>query len=431
MKNILSIAPIAALVVSSVFATSFTGSAEVKSSFNFDDKTYGIGNVSGTELKQSWAIDSGDGSSTGAEKFYAEIAGTWSASFNPKGDKVTGNVTPAISLSVDKANIVYDKLSVSILGSGAFNGNVKNFKYKVNGADGANTEKDLVGELKMTDKAGLSFTYDSKFTAGFGIKGDVDAVKNETFVRFDVAEMAISESVKVKGAAALALKAVDGKVDLRGTIKGSYTADPVTVVVASDLQYTEDKFNAEVYGKLGYSPVSVEAYFSTANILSAKASAKFSHVTVSAFGYDLTDENLIAFGDKVEYKQDPFEASVEATYQPKTSSLTSALAGKYTAEKFVVEGGFGTLFAFKAEDKLAVSQLMRRFLLTQLSIMLHLHLLGIAATCQLRSLELSQLLLKVHSNSIVSIDKTTALFVVFFFDSPVIHQEYFTYRNIC
>ena len=351
MKKILSIALIAALVVSSVFATSFTGSAEVKSSFNFDDKTYGIENVSGTELKWSWAIDSGDGSSTGAEKLYAEIAGTWSVSFNPKGDKVTGNVTPAISLSVDKANIVYDKLSVSILGSGAFNGNVKNFKYKVNGTDGANTEKDLVGELKMTDKAGLSFTYDSKFTAGFGIKGDVDAEKNETFVRFDVAEMAIGESVKVKGAAAL--KTVDGKVDLRGTIKGSYTADPVTVVVASDLQYAEDKFNAEVYGKLGYSPVSVEAYFSTANILSAKASAKFSPVTVSAFGYDLTDENLIAFGGKVEYKQDPVEASVEATYQPKTSSLTAALAGKYTAEKFVVEGGFGTVFAFKAEDKLA------------------------------------------------------------------------------
>ena len=61
----------------------------------------------------------------------------------------------------------------------------------------------------------------------------------------------------------------------------------------------------------------------------------------------------IAFGGKVEYKQDPVEASVEATYQPKTSSLTAALAGKYTAEKFVVEGGFGTVFAFKAEDKLA------------------------------------------------------------------------------
>ena len=64
MKNNFSIALIAALVVSSVFATSFTGSAEVKSSFNFDDKTYGIGNFSGTELKWSWAIDSGDGSST-------------------------------------------------------------------------------------------------------------------------------------------------------------------------------------------------------------------------------------------------------------------------------------------------------------------------------------------------------------------------------
>ena len=176
----------------------------------------------------------------------------------------------------------------------------------------------------MAGKAGLSFTYDSKFTAGFGIKSDVDAEKNETFVRFDVAEMAIGESIKVKGAAAL--KAVDGKVDLRGTIKGSYTAAPVTVVVASDLNYAEDKFNALVYGKLGYSPVSVEAYFSTANILSAKASATFSPVTVFAFGYDLTDENLIAFGDKVEYKKDPVEASVEATYQPKTSSLTAALA---------------------------------------------------------------------------------------------------------
>ena len=167
------------------------------------------------------------------------MAGTWSVSFNPKGDKVTGNVFPAISLSVDKANIVYDMLSVSILGSGAFNGNVKNFKYKANGTDGANTEKDLVGELTMAGKAGLSFTYDSKFTAGFGINGDVDAEKNETFVRFGVAEMAISESVKVKGATAL--KAVDDKVDLRGTIKGSYTADHVTVVVASDLQCAEDK----------------------------------------------------------------------------------------------------------------------------------------------------------------------------------------------
>ena len=66
MKKILSIALIAALVVSSVFATSFTGSAEVKNSFNFDDKTHGIANDSGTELKWSWAIDSGDGSSTGA-----------------------------------------------------------------------------------------------------------------------------------------------------------------------------------------------------------------------------------------------------------------------------------------------------------------------------------------------------------------------------
>ena len=352
MKKILSIALIAALVVASAFATSFTGSAEVKSSFNFDDKTYGIGNASGTELKWSWAIDSGDGSSTGEEKLHAEIAGTWSVSFNPKGDAVTGSVTPAIALSVDKANIIYDKISVSILGSGAFNGNVKNFKYKVNGAEGANNEKDLVGKLEMSDKSGIAVTYDSKFTVGFGIKGDLDAETNETFARVDIAEIKFAEdTVAVKGA--VALSTVNGKVDLRGTVKGSYTADPITVVVASDLQFANDKFNAEVYGKLGYSPVSVEAYYNTANVLSAVASATFSPVTVSAFGYDLTDKNLIAFGGKVEYKQNPVEASVAATYQPKTSSLTASVNGKYTAEKFTVEAGVTPVFAFKAEDKLA------------------------------------------------------------------------------
>ncbi|MGN1267033.1 MAG: hypothetical protein ACI4UH_03750, partial [Dorea sp.] len=140
--------------------------------------------------------------------------------------------------------------------------------------------------------------------------------------------------------------------DVRGTAKGTYTSDPISAVAAADLKYAEDKFSAEVYGKFGYSPVSVEAYYSTDDILSAKASATFAPVTVDVFGYDLTNENLIAFGGKVTYTQDPIEASVEATYQPKTSSLTTAVNGKYTAEKFVAEAGVGMVFGFEAEDVL-------------------------------------------------------------------------------
>ena len=197
MKKILSIALIAALVATSAFAVSFTGSAEVKSSFNFDDKTYGIGNTPATELKWSWAIDGGEGASAGEAKLYAEIAGTWTVDFNSDEEAVTaGPVTPAISLSIDKANIVYDKVSVSILGSGSFAGNVKNFKYKVNDVAGINSEKDLVGKLEMSDKSGVAVTYDGKYTAGFGIKGDIDAKTNETFVRFNVAEQAITDTVR-------------------------------------------------------------------------------------------------------------------------------------------------------------------------------------------------------------------------------------------
>ncbi len=126
MKKILTIALIAALCLTSVFAVSFNGDATLELGYDLDSKDYGFKNAATPKLIFGFELGSGEGGAAGEKDLRAEIAGTFTVAF--KENDSDSAYTPdnlgfpnatITTLKISKANILYkDILTVGILNAG-------------------------------------------------------------------------------------------------------------------------------------------------------------------------------------------------------------------------------------------------------------------------------------------------------------------------
>ncbi len=359
MKKILSIALVAALLVSSVFAVSFSGDATLSLGYDLDTKDYGFKNGTSTTLKFGFELGSGDGASAGEGDLRAEIEGTFKVEFKEakvaKDDVLSAKVT---TLKISKANILYkDFLTVGILEAGKSADYAASYYVD----DDGNPVSDVVFGFDGVP----GFTYKvtaEKFTVngGFGLNGNT---KDETYNVLAYAgldDFAVVESVKLSAAAAA--KITEMSKALQFNVKGAYSQDKLSASLGLDLNTDLDGgFKVETALAAAYDFVTLDVYYFTVdkfekNNLDAKiaASKEFGEdvkVTVkgSVDARDLTNQyetREITPELDASCTVDAFTFGAKASYGIIAKKLSASANVTYAHDMFTAKAGvnFATIF---------------------------------------------------------------------------------------
>lgn len=364
MKKILSIALIAVLVASSVFAASFTGSAALEFGYDLDSKDYGFANTAKTELKFGFELGSGEGGSAGEKDLRAEIAGEFKVEFKEATyKKAEESVSAKVStLKITKANILYkDILTVGMLDAGSSADYVSSYNTA-----SADIKKDdgrtvlvykgkTVSNLITALKGVPGFTVEAYgVKGGFGLSGKADDTKAyNVLAHAAVADKELAEGFKLSAGVGALLK---GDKDtnsstLQANLKGAYSQDKLSASLAVDFQTVlvkdqDAKVGVEASAAASYDFVSLNAYFYLMDkenaILDAKVAANKTfeideNVSVKVTGS--FEANNVA--DKARYATD-------YTQQNKgKQEFTPAVEASCTVDKFTF--GAGASYGIKAK----------------------------------------------------------------------------------
>ena len=387
MKKILSIALIAALVVSSVFAVSFTGSAALELGYDLDSKDYGFNNAAKTELKFGFELGSGDGAAAGEKDLRAEIAGTFKVEFaetkyTSKGNEVTANVT---TLKISKANILYkDILTIGILNAGSS----ADYASSYNVDKDKKTLSNVVTPVEGV--AGFTFKLNQYgVNGGFGLKGKADDSKYySVLAHAELADKELAEGLKLSiGAGALLTGTSEGGQNtIQANVKGSYEKDLFSASAAVDfatilVKDADARILLEAAAAAKYDFVNLNVYFYSVDkfenaILDAKIAAK------KTFGEDVKitvdgsfEANNVADktraevdktsvnGGKQEFtpavnataEVDAFTFGAGVSYGIKAKKLALNASVKYAPEEFTAEVKVGYSKTIEAEKTSALT----------------------------------------------------------------------------
>ncbi len=367
MKKILSIALIAALALTSVFAATYNGKAALELGYNLDDSKYGFTNSVGHKLKWTLELETGTAGSEGEGDLRAVIAAEFSIKnkIADDNDMVDGNFNTnieklAVEAKITKADILYkDLVRVGILDSGKSADYAKAFYKEYVKADG---KKDFSNNVTAIDKyaPGFNFTV-AGFNGGFGLTGNA---KNETV---DYVAWAETKSFDLsEGLTAQAAAVVAGNQDAAQfgvSAKAAYKNEDakLSASVATDFGYKAEKAALDLAVKAGYDFVSFDAYVGTADSfenteLGAKLGAtyKFENGSVGASfaGQNMADKNTgverefkaTVNGD---YTYQPVKAEAEVSYAIIAKELTVKPAVSYIHEVFTAKAALelGVKFA--------------------------------------------------------------------------------------
>lgn len=349
MKKILSIALIVALAVTSVFAATYNGEADIELGFDLDSKDYGFTNTQLRKLKWTLTYETGDAGSEGEGDLKAVIAATFTASQKVADDSDfvdEGTTLPKegikFSAAITKADILYkDVLRVGILNAGKSAAYAKS-TFEIDGK-----QRDNVTAL---DKfaPGFNFTVYG-FNGGFGLKGNTEAETVKYFGWVETKSFELAEGLTAQ--AAFALAGEKDKVQLVANAKADYKNEDakVTASLATDFGYKDETAALDLALKGTYDFLTVEAYVGSANKfedveLAAKLSATYKFDGGSVGG--------------------SFQADDIADKDPNVDrEFTAALNGDYTLNemvKFEAEASFA-IIAKTLVVKPAVSYLNEKF----------------------------------------------------------------------
>ena len=350
MKKILSIALIVALAVTSVFAATYNGEADIELGFDLDSKDYGFTNTQLRKLKWTLTYETGDAGSEGEGDLKAVIAATFTASQKVADDSDLVDESTTLPLegikfsaAISKADILYkDVLRVGILNAGKSAAYAKS-TFKIGG--------NQLDKVKALDPKTPGFNFTAYgFNGGFGLKGNTGS---ETFAYFGWVEtksFELSEGFTAQAAFALAGNQTD-KAQIVANAKADYKNEDakVTASLATDFGYKDETAALDLALKGTYDFVTVEAYVGSAKNfeeveLAAKLSATYSFEGGSVGGSFQADD----IADK-----DPNVAR----------EFTPALNANYTLNdmvKFEAEASFA-IIAKKLTVKPAVSYLHEKF----------------------------------------------------------------------
>ena len=313
MKKILSIALVALLAASTVFA-GFTGKASVGLGYNFQDESYGMSNA--TETKVTFEATTETAGAEGEGSVFAGIK----ASFEMKQDdvKAKGKASWSVEPKIDAAYVKGEDWSVSILGaknSQDFAASAIDKTYDA----AAKAFKGSTVAVKVAAAPGITAEYKGWTVSGGFVKGDYVATKAEdkyyfygyeknadgnatthpdwvgplpkapeNFVVLDKVKASTSTAAVKKDVVNYSLTVatpdmVFGDVtvgfgaavgndkeaaNLGLSAKAGYANDQLSASVASDLVIAgigndEVAFDADVAAKFSFAPVTVDAYYAT------------------------------------------------------------------------------------------------------------------------------------------------------------------------
>ena len=314
MKKILSIALVALLAASTVFA-GFTGKASVGLGYNFQDESYGMSNA--TETKVTFEATTETAGAEGEGSVFAGIK----ASFEMKQDDVEakGKASWTVEPSIDEAYVKGEDWSVSILGAQksqdfaasaidkTYDAAAKAFKgstvaVKVKAAPGITAEYKgwtvsggfVKGEYVATEAVDEYYFY------GYLADDDGNAVEKPHWTNIPATEpvddFVVLDKVKADSSSAALKKDVvnysltvatpdmvfgDVTVGFGAAVgndkeaanlglsaKAEYANDQLSASVASDVVIAgigndEVAFDADVAAKFSFAPVTVDAYYAT------------------------------------------------------------------------------------------------------------------------------------------------------------------------
>ena len=352
MKKILSIALVALLAASTVFA-GFTGKASVGLGYNFQDESYGMSNA--TETKVTFEATTETAGAEGEGSVFAGIK----ASFTMKQDdvKAKGKASWSVEPKIEAAYVKGEDWSVSILGAqdsqdfaasaidktydaaaDAFGGST--VAVEVAKAPGITAEYKgwtvsggfVKGEYVATKAEDKYYFYgyeknaDGNATSLPGWRGPqakapenfvvLDKVKASTStaaVKKDVVNYSVTVATPdmVFGDVTVGFGAAVGNdkeaANLGLSAKAGYANDKLSASVASDLVIAgigndEVAFDADVAAKFSFAPVTVDAYYATNASTANKLFAPKSNATA---------ENLLSV--KVAADLSSFEVPVKVS----------------------------------------------------------------------------------------------------------------------
>ena len=200
MKKILSIALVALLAVSSVFAADFSGSASINFGYDFESKEWGFDNITSKVVDITAVFKSGSVDKKGEGEIYAGIKAAFAVNFVAK--QGTGNTDfvglkiPAANLTISEAYVTNDVWTVSILNA------VGAPDFATSAAiDGPSSKK----TYSVDAAAAPGFTVKAyEYTAAFGIEGDADEGTINWSAYVATPEYALADGLTAKFAAVAA-----------------------------------------------------------------------------------------------------------------------------------------------------------------------------------------------------------------------------------
>ena len=365
MKKILSIALVALLAASTVFA-GISGNASVSLGYDTTSKVYGMSNGKSIDATIELAAETVENVAEG--DIYAGIKATMklgvAKDYGTAGlIWVDGGSKQGLGLwlAIKEAYVAGENWKLSITGTKGAPDYAKSAIDKVKSAvyddfGNAYTTTKVADSysLSVWKAAGVTFTYDGYTVAG-GFAGN--ATKDAEVFNFNF--FAESKAFEFEGGSAqvAAIVATDKsdskKVNAGLSAKGSYAKDELSASLAADFgleNFSDLKFKFDTALKVAYSPVTLDVYFKhlgdDSNLLSAKVSASIENVTGAVYGKDLLTEEGRTIGGEVEVTIDAFTVGADAEIVLKSKEFSADANVKYTAEKFTAKAGvsFGKTF---------------------------------------------------------------------------------------
>ena len=313
MKKILSIALIAALALTSVFAVTFTGDAALNLGYNFDSEDYGFKNENGTELKFGFELGSGNGESAGEKDLRAEIAGEFKVEFKEKkytSDKDSFEGVTISTLKLTKANILYkDLVTVGILDAGESVNYAASYYL--------NDDDEPLSDVIVGLKGVHGFTVKAfGVTGGFGFEGNAGGETYSVLAHAALDDKTVAEGLTVAAGAAALLK--NDKNTFNANAKVAYAKDLLATSVAVDFQVEEENVKLESALNAKYDFVSFDLYYYTIdkfenNNLDAKlAATKTIDIVTLTGSFEGTNIADVAKGTYAYYDHE-FKPALEAS----------------------------------------------------------------------------------------------------------------------
>ena len=367
MKKILSIALIAALALTSVFAATYNGKAALELGYDLDSSKYGFENSTSRKLKWTITYDTGTAGSEGEGDLRAVIAAEFSASQKVADDsdyvaENTGLPKEAIEFTAEitKADILYKELvRVGILNTGKSADYAKAFYKEYVKADG---KKDFSNNVTSVSaqKYGFNFTV-AGFNGGFGLTGNAEAKTVKYVAWAETKSFDLYEGLTAQTAAVVAgdQDAAQFGVSAKADYKNEEAK--LSASVATDFGYKAEKAALDLAVKAGYDFVTLDAYVGTADSfenteLGAKVAAtyKFENGSVggSFAGQNMADKATgVAREFKAtvngDYTYQPVKAEAEVSYAIIAKTLTVKPAVSYIHEVFTAKAALelGVKFA--------------------------------------------------------------------------------------